>query len=547
MRTDKKGHVCPIVFAQKLYMNEMSFLNNPANARVRESAQKLARNVCALSFLLGAVLSEVLAEKAQSGLVPTASADVASVSEKLKELSKKVEKRTLSNGLTVLFYQRGVAPVFSGVVAVRVGGVDEVPGETGISHMFEHMAFKGTDSLGSKDFPRERELLAKLEELSSQTAALNSFTDDQKKQYKTITKELQKLSSPKDLIEAYQRRGSSGMNATTGKDLTNYFVSMPRPALEFWLSIESERLLKTVMRQFYKERDVVMEERRMRSEDDPGGKLYELLLGAAYQKHPYRQPVVGYAEDIQHLTASGLEDFAKRFYVAPNMVVALVGDISAERDLDLVEKYFGRIPNGEIPKRTELVEPAQDGERRFTVQLPTSPQCYVAYRKPNFPHKDDAKISLMSEVLAGSVLSPLYKELVEHRRIATEVSHFEAPGNAYPNLLMFQLVPRAPHTNSEILSRFDQLVKEFIARTPLDQELAQAKRRIAVTYLEGFDSSSRIAQDLSYAQLIYGDWKMSLDWLDQVMAVTSEDVRLAAEQYLVTDQRTVGCIETKAR
>jgi predicted Zn-dependent peptidase len=334
------------------------------------------------------------------------------------------------------------------------------------------------------------------------------------------------------------------MNATTGKDLTNYFVSMPRPALEFWLLMESDRLLKTVMRQFYKERDVVMEERRMRSEDDPGGKLYELLLGAAYQKHPYRQPVVGYAEDIQHLTASGLEEFAKRFYVAQNMVVALVGDVSAERDLPMVEKYFGRIPRGAMPKRTTLVEPVQDGERRFTVKLPSSPQCYVAYRKPNFPHKDDAKISLMSEVLAGSALSLLYKDMVEQRRIASEVSHFEAPGNAYPNLLLFQLVPRAPHTNIEVLSRFDALINDFASRVPKEEELSRAKRRIAVSYLEGFDSSSRIAQDLSYSELIYGDWQLSLDWLDQVMAVTPDDVQRMAAQYLVQEQRTVGCIES---
>ena len=156
------------------------------------------------------------------------------------------------------------------------------------------------------------------------------------------------------------------------------------------------------MRQFYQERDVVLEERRMRFEDDLGGRLYELLLGVAYQRHPYRAPVIGYEHDIRALTATRLEAFRKRYYVPTNMVVSVVGKVDAEKDLPVIEKFFGRIPSGPAVSRDILSEGPQQGERRVSLKMAASPELIVAYRKPNYPDPDDAPISVMAEILAGS-------------------------------------------------------------------------------------------------------------------------------------------------
>jgi len=302
-----------------------------------------------------------------------------------KTVMAKVQTARLSNGLRVLLYRRGFAPVFSAVVAVRVGGSDETLGSTGISHLLEHMAFKGTPQIGTRDYERERVLLAELEELAVREASLSA---QERSRWQAINAELLTLWVPDQFSREYEKRGATGLNATTDQDQTRYFVSLPRSAFDFWCDIEAQRLLFPVMRQFYQERDVVLEERRMRYEDDPGGKLYELLLGMAYRIHPYRNPTIGYVFDVSKLTATMVANLQRRFYVPENMVIAVVGDVTPETDLPALEQCFGKLPVGPVPARPQITEPRQQGERRFTLQERGSPQLMIAYHKPNYPHVD---------------------------------------------------------------------------------------------------------------------------------------------------------------
>ena len=458
-----------------------------------------------------------------------------------------VQERTLSNGLRVVIYPRGDAPVFAGVVSVRVGGTDERIGETGISHMFEHMAFKGTPEVGTTNFERETKLLADLEPLAERQAAFGTeFSAEDKKQWEQIHQELRALWVSDQFTREYERRGAAGMNATTDSEITKYFVNLPRSQFEFWLYMESERLLRPVLRQFYQERDVVLEERRMRYDDDPEGKLYELLKATSFIAHPYKNPVIGFPFDLKRLTATQLDQFRRRFYVPGNIAVALVGDIRPSEDWPLIESYFGRLPVAPLPSRPQVVEPDQEGERQVTLETKASPQFYIAYRKMQYPHPDDAPVSVMLEMLAGSKISPLQRTLVQRKRLATEVSFMEGPGVAYPNLMMFGATPRAPHSSREVLQAFDQGIEDFKKSGITQDSLEIAKRAIAVSYLGQLSSNSAMGTNFANSVLLYQDWKAPFDWYEKAMAVTVGDIERVTRQYLVKKSRTVAFLEKSA-
>jgi predicted Zn-dependent peptidase len=461
----------------------------------------------------------------------------------LADMVSKVRFYTLKNGLKVILYNRGSAPVFAGAVVVRVGGSDETVGDTGISHLFEHMAFKGTRTIGTTNFAREKVLLEKLEAIAAASRSAQEMSADQKKDWEAVHKELRSIWVSDDFTRRYEKQGGVGLNATTDKEFTKYFINLPRSAFELWCQMESDRLINPVMRQFYQERDVVLEERRMRFEDSPGGKLYELLLGIAYQRHPYRDPVIGYEHDIRQLTATKLEGFRRRFYNPRNMVVSVVGRVNPDEDIKLIEEYFGAIPDAGPVTRDVPAEVPQQGERRVSLKLKASPELIVAYQKPNYPHPDDAPISVAAEILAGGRISPLYVELVKRRQLAAAVDSEEGPGVAYPNLLMFAATPKAPHTPEDVLAAFDSVIARFTKSGPTEEQLLVAQRSIGMDYLAHLQSNQSLALDLASAELVFGTWKASVEWYDKMKAVTLADVKRVSEQYLSPERRTVATIE----
>lgn len=461
----------------------------------------------------------------------------------LQAVTERVRYTQLDNGIRVVLYPRGEAPVFSGAVGVRVGGTDETLGETGISHMFEHMAFKGTDTIGTKDYGREKVLLQELEDIVRENGPRLDFSATVKERWEKISAELLSVWDRDQFVRELKKRGASELNATTDKELTRYFMSLPRSAFEFWCWIESERLLKPVMREFYQERDVVMEEKRMRYTDDPGGRLYETLLQIAYLAHPYRNPVIGHDEDLHNLTATMLEAFRRKYYVGKNIALSIVGSVEPEQDLETIRRYFGRIPAGEAPIRPAIVEPPQMGERQAVVEWPAAPQILMAYHKPNYPHPDDPPLSLAVEMFAGSKTSPLFIELVKRRQLAADVGAEEGPGSAYPNLQMFYATTRSPHTNQEVLKAFDDSLRRFLNSPLREEDLATAKRRLAVENLAGLKSNLTLAIDFITAELLFQRWDVFLKWYDEAMAVNLEDVRRASRKYLVASNRTVARIE----
>jgi predicted Zn-dependent peptidase len=480
-----------------------------------------------------------------SGIVSADDLAESESTQALKQLETKVKYYTLSNGLRVVLYRRGMAPVFSSTIAVKVGGIDETPGSTGLSHMLEHMAFKGTKTIGTKDYSKEKSLLDRLEKLEGKMTLGQKLNDKEQADYKSIMQSLKELWVLGDLNSLYDIRGAADLNATTDKELTKYFVSLPSNAFEFWCWIESERIVNPVMRQFYQERDVVLEERRMRFEDDPEGKLYENLLGVAYMRHPYRNPVVGYEADIRRLTADMAADLHNKYYVASNMVISLVGDIDPERDIKIIEKYFSRIPAGTPPPLNILSEAQQSGERRLSLKNNSAKHLYIAYHKPAYPDPDDPPISIMAEILSGSRVSPLYRRLVQNRRIATSIEHDETPGYAYPNLLLFGAQPNSPHDNNDVLKGFDNIIDSFQKTGATQEELDIAKRSVAMEYLAHLKSNISLAKDFATSAVIYDNYLASIDWYTKAMQVTLGDVKRVANKYLKRSNRTIATIDNQ--
>lgn len=484
-------------------------------------------------FVLGVVLMGSI----------VAVAEVESPEVFLRAIEERVSEAKLRNGIRVVAYRRGNAPVFSGVVSVRVGGVDEVVGKTGVAHLLEHMAFKGTSTIGAVDPKRERELLREQELLIAKSTTETGLDSEERERLQAIRAELDKLVAGNQFAEEYSKRGGVGLNATTDKELTQYFVSLPKGAFEFWCWQEAERLIDPVFRQFYEERNVVIEERRMRTDDSPAGKLYEDLLATAYQIHPYRNPVVGYREDLEKLTATDIETFHKQHYVPGNIVIAIVGDIDLERDLPILERYFGRLPARKPHVQTIPAEPPQTSERVVELRKGASPELLIAYHKPPYPDPRDPPLSMLEEVFAGSPISPLFEILVKKKRVAVGVSVEEAPGSLYPNLIIFSITPRAPYGNSDVLQVFDDTLADFLAKGPSVDELDYAKRAIAVSYLERQRSNLSLALGFASSTLIYGTWRAHLDWFEEAMKVSVDDIVRYGREFLVPTNRIIARLE----
>lgn len=488
--------------------------------------------------------------------------------EALRNIVKSVKQYTLPNGIRVIIYPRkDIAPVFSGAVVTRVGGVDEALGATGISHMFEHMAFKGTHVIGTKNYKKEKPLLKRQEELKSFVSELerklalkdkghlsgaslklvNSKLIKAKQALDGVEGALKKLWKSNELDVLFTRYGvdQRSYNATTDKDFTKYFESMPKSSFEFWCWVESERLLKPVFRQFYKERDVVLEERRKRYEDSGPGKLYENMLKVNFLTHPYRNPVIGYENDIRSLTPSMLRDFHKKYYVGSNLTIGLVGDIDSEEDIKTIAKYFGRVPKGKVPQRTTVVEKPQESERRIILELDKSSLLLLGYKKPVYPDIDDAPITVMGEILVGGRLSRFYEQLVKKQQIATSVSYSEGPGIAFPNLFYFYVVPKGKFNVQRTVNAIDKIIEKFRKEGPTDDELTFAKRRLAMEYVADLGSNASLAANIATSKLLYNDWAAFIRWYDQMTDVSKEDILRIAKKYLTKKNRTIGAIVSK--
>lgn len=470
-----------------------------------------------------------------------------------QRLEDKVVEHTLKNGMKFLFVERHDAPIFTGQITFRVGAVDEEAGRTGLAHMFEHMAFKGTRTIGTRDYAKEKPILdaldraahAIVDERAKGPAANLERIAALQKEMQSLQQQESKLIVPEAFTDIYTENGGEDLNAQTSNDTTTYFVSLPSNRLELWALMESQRIAQPVMREFYKERAVVAEERRRSTENDPGGKLYEQFIAAAFVAHPYHHPAIGWMSDIQSLTADEARAFHRRYYVPSNAVAAVVGDINIPSAIKLVDKYFGALPAAPPPPPIVTVEPPQDGERRVDVVADAEPQLLLGYHKPNAPSQDDIVFDVIDSIMASGRTSRLYTALVKQQQLAADVGTFGAPGDRYPNLWCVYAAPIAPHTTAElekaIYAEIDRLKNEPVS----EQELQKVKNQIDADYIRSLDSNGGLASRLTSMQAVIGDWHYLTKRRDAIAKVTPADIQRVAKKYLVPANLTVATLVKK--
>lgn len=471
-----------------------------------------------------------------------------------KDLEDKVIKSRLDNGLTILLLKRDFSPTVSLYIRYRVGAVDEQKGQSGAAHFLEHMMFKGTSTIGTKNFKAEKKLLAQIEKTGQaldQERMKNEKARPQK--IERLAARLKKLQSqhrlyyiPNEIDRLYTENGGSNMNAYTGQDITTYFVSLPANKIELWARIESDRLLNPVFREFYTERDVILEERRQRVEANPDGLLYESFMNAAYTVHPYGMPVIGVPQDLPYMSQAAIRNIHQKYLAPQNMVIAVVGDIDPPKTLGLINRYFGRIPEGRFRSSAIPAEPSQNGERKVEILFDANPSMIIGYHKPTAPAAEDYTFDVLETILSKGRTSRFYSKLVLNLQIADSISAQNGiPAARYPNLFTIFARPRHPHTNDELQKAIlDEL--ENIKNHPVSEaELTKAKKQLKMDYLKSLDSNSKLASILSYYELLLRDYRYFSNYIDQIDKVSAADIQAVAAKYLVAQNRTIAHLKQK--
>lgn len=471
----------------------------------------------------------------------------------LASFEKRTQMRKLDNGLTVIIVERHDAPVFSYTTMVNAGSAQEVPGITGLAHMFEHMAFKGSDRIGSLDWNKERAALAVVEQKYAAYDRVNraetnrdeAAVEKAKKEWQDAIAEADKLMTNDEFSEIIDRAGGVGMNAFTASDFTGYFFSLPSNRFELWAFMESERFRNPVFRQFYKERDVVFEERRMRTESSPFGRLIEQFLAAAFTAHPYGFPGVGWPSDLHTFSATDAEAFFRKYYVPSNIVITIVGDVNPTEAWPIVEKYFGQLPKSPQPEALRTVEPPQIGERTVTLRETSQPIYLEGYHRPAVTDKDDPTYSVISMLMSSGRTSRLYKSLVRDKKIAAGASGFSGfPGDKYPNLFTIYGITTPGHTPDEIASAIHEEIEKLKTEDVPADELASVKTRVKAELIRRLGNNSGLALQLAEAQTLYGDWRELFRQVDAIDKVTPADVKRVANATFTANNRTVAKIES---
>lgn len=474
------------------------------------------------------------------------------MSQDLEAFEQNVTEFTLDNGLTFIVVENHDAPVVTVLTYADVGSVDEVKGITGLAHVFEHMAFKGTTTIGALDLEAEYAAMEKVDEIfddlrnerhkghladPERLASLEQAFEDAKK----TARELGRSNA---MDEAIDRAGGTGLNATTSRDATRYFYSLPSNKLELFFALESSRFLDPVLREFFIERDVVKEERRM-SESSPVGRLVEEMLSAAYKAHPYGEPTLGHMSDLDSMTRAEAMDFFRRYYGADNLTIIISGDADPAHVKELAHEYFDRLPAGPSIEPVETTEPPQLAERRVIMEDKSQPVILMGYHKVDINHEDDVVFNVLSDILGSGRTSRLYTKLVKDQKIAVNASSFtDFPGSKYPNMMVFFAFPSKDYTAADTEKAIEEEIERIRNEEVTEEELSRAKVRARVNLIRGLESNMGLAIQMAYFHVLTGDWRNLFHSIDAINEVTADDIKRVASQYLVSKNRTVASIVT---
>ena len=476
-----------------------------------------------------------------------------------------VEEFTLDNGMTFLLIPREGDPNVAAGWISKFGSVNERPGVTGVAHLFEHMMFKGSHAIGTKDLDRDLELMGELDalytEMESERAKLlekqrrgliadasdpSVRSPEHSKlldRFGKLIAEQQELVVKDEFSQIYTLNGGSGMNAGTSNDYTIYFINVPSNKLELWFWMESDRLAKPVFRQFYAERDVVKEERRLRVDSTPTGKLNEQFESMFWQASPYSWPVIGWPSDLNSITRDEAMEYFDMYYAPNNLVAALVGDFEVDQVKALADQYFSRLKRNERePGAVRTREVEQQAEQRLTGEAETRPQASIRFHTVPDAHVDEPALIVLSSLLNGRT-GRLYKSLVLDKQVAVQAGA-GVDGRKYDGSFQISGVA-APGSTPEDVEKALLEELEKIANEPVgDRELQKVKnQQLAGDFRKLRSKFGLMMQLLVYEAL--GEWENINVFSDRIQAVTPEDIQRVAKKYFTETNRTVALYYTK--
>lgn len=467
--------------------------------------------------------------------------------------------------MKLLLVERHDEPAVAGGWVAHVGSSNEKPGMTGIAHLFEHMMFKGTPTIGTKNYKKDLEIITEQERIANEMRQEErKMRDEYRKgkiddllkpenktaRYRELEAEFNKLITEQREIlvknefdKVYSAEGGSKMNAFTTEDMTGYFVNVPANKLELWMWMESERILHPVFREFYAERDVVFEERRMRTDSTPLGKFAEQFNSMFWESSPYSWPVVGWPSDIPAISKAQADDFYSTFYSPQNITLILVGDFKPDRLEELAKQYFERIPRGpRTPPDVSTLEVKQEAEKRMNAEAEANPQVDIRWHSVPFGHRDSYVLDVIGEILSTRT-GRLYKNLVLGREVATSADagqnsqhwagYFEASGEA-----------KDGHKPEEVEQGIYDTIEKLKTEDVPPDELQKVKNNFAASDYRRLSSNFAILYHL-IGNEGEGDWREINEAGAKVQAVTAADVKRVANAYFSKDNRTVAVYTRK--
>lgn len=465
----------------------------------------------------------------------------------------------LKNGMRLIMLKRGDDPSISCGLAFRVGSVNERPGITGISHLFEHMMFKGTKTIGTKDYEADRRIMAQLdsikalmrkEESKMRLMQRRGLIDDMTKRenwterYRELEREFDRLIQKQreiiikdELDRIYTKHGATGLNAFTAEDMTVYIINIPSNKVELFMWLESDRLLNPVFREFYSERDVVYEERRLRVESTPTGRYDVQFETLFWQSSPYTWPVIGWPSDLVAITREQANEYFNTYYAPNNCTVVMVGDLDYEETIRLAEKYFGRIPRGEKePPEVITMEIPQLAEKRMYAEAETTPQVRIWYHGVAHDHVDEAPLDVMTSILSGKT-GRLYKSLVLEKQLATNVSA-GIDARKYEGIISISATAKEGHHPEELEQAIYQELERLKEEPVSEYELQKVKNQEAATNFRRLQNNFFLMLQLAMYDVL-SDWSYINTYPPKVQAVTAADVQRVARKYLTRENRNV--------
>ena len=502
----------------------------------------MSRLVLGLAACLLAAPLTLPALAQESVAVPASKSTLAAVEES-------VLTHRLDNGWTFLIVPRHKAPVVAFHTYIDVGAIYEVDGATGMAHMFEHMAFKGSDRLGTADWAQESRALEDLERAYLRYEEAQATGDEEGGREALLDFEEARTRANSFVVgEAFSRileeaGGSGSLNASTSAEETRYFVSLPANRTELWCWLERERFARPVLREFYKERDAVLEERRMRVESSPFGALLEALFATAFTTHPYRRPIIGYAADLQRYTRTEAEAFYAKHYGVQRFVTAIVGDVDPKTLIPMLERYFGDLPAGPEPTTVDIEEPVQTAERRVEVSFPAMPLVMSAWHVPAVSAPDYAALDLGLYILCQAQTSRLDLALVRGTGQAAQIGGaMGLPGDRHPNLALLFGIPGVGVSTSELEAAIYAEIARFIEDGPTGAELEGARTVARAGLIRQLASDADCAADLVEWQSKTGDFRNLFRRTEAYANIQAADVQAAMAKYFTDTNRTVATL-----